>query len=141
MVLTQDANTNGDNEGAELKDHTEVIVKVGMDVTWVNSRLIVHLQFMFCTNFGKLCQGTYLTVLRIRDVYPESQIQGQTEPGSGSASKNLSIFHPKNCFLALGKIIWDVHPGSRFFPIPDPGVKKALDPGSGSATLVRVPFS
>jgi hypothetical protein len=25
-------------------------------------------------------------------------------------------------------------PGSEFF-IPDPGVKKALDPGSGSATL------
>ncbi len=36
-----------------------------------------------------------------------------------------------------------VHPGSRirmltFYPsrIPDPGVKKALDPGSGSATLM-----
>jgi hypothetical protein len=36
-----------------------------------------------------------------------------------------------------------VHPGSRirmltFYPsrIPDPGVKKALDPGSGSATLI-----
>jgi hypothetical protein len=27
--LTQEANTSGDNEGAELKDHTEVIVKVG----------------------------------------------------------------------------------------------------------------
>ncbi len=27
--LTQEANTIGDNEGAELKDHTEVIVKVG----------------------------------------------------------------------------------------------------------------
>ncbi len=26
-------------------------------------------------------------------------------------------------------------PGSGFFPIPDPGVKKAPDPGSGSATL------
>jgi hypothetical protein len=37
-------------------------------------------------------------------------------------------------------MIWDVHPVSRiriFFPsrIPDPGVKKAPDPGSGSATL------
>jgi hypothetical protein len=36
--------------------------------------------------------------------------------GSGIASKNLSIFNPKNCFSALGKMIWDVHPGSRFFP-------------------------
>jgi hypothetical protein len=34
------------------------------------------------------------------------------------------------------------HPGSwipdlDFLPIPDPGIKKALDPGSGSATLAR----
>jgi hypothetical protein len=37
----------------------------------------------------------------------------------------------------LGKIIWDVHPGSGFFfpsQIPDPGVKKSI--GSGSATLI-----
>jgi hypothetical protein len=32
-------------------------------------------------------------------------------------------------------MIQDVHPGSGFFPIPDPGVKKAPDPGS--TTLVR----
>jgi len=38
-----------------------------------------------------------------------------------------------------------VHPGSRirmltFYPsrIPDPGVKKAPNPGSGSATLVKI---
>ena len=29
-------------------------------------------------------------------------------------------------------------PDPDFFPIPDPGVKKALDPGSGSATLARI---
>jgi hypothetical protein len=54
------------------------------------------------------------------------------DPGSGSASKNLSIFNPKNCFQAPGKMIWDVHLGSRIrtFPIPDPRVKKATDPGS-----------
>jgi hypothetical protein len=72
-------------------------------------------------------------VLRIRDVCPRS----------GSASKNLSIFNPKNCYQALGKMIWDFHFGSRIriFPpsrirIPDPGVKKAPDPVSGSATLL-----
>jgi hypothetical protein len=36
-------------------------------------------------------------------------------------------------------MIWDVHPGSGFFPIPNPGVKKAPDFGSGSATLVVDP--
>jgi hypothetical protein len=32
-------------------------------------------------------------------------------------------------------MIWDVHPGSGFFSIPDLGIKNAPDPGSGSATL------
>jgi hypothetical protein len=38
-------------------------------------------------------------------------------------------------------MIRDVHPGSGFFPsrirIPDPGVKKVPDSGSGSAILER----
>ncbi len=62
-------------------------------------------------------------------------------PDTGSASKNLSNFNPKNCFQALEKMIRDVHPGSEsrilvFYPsrIPDPWIKKAKDPGSGSAT-------
>jgi hypothetical protein len=61
-----------------------------------------------------------LAVLRILDFYAgslirifPSQIQGQKDPGSGSASKNFVFFYPKNCFYALGKIIMDVHPGSR----------------------------
>jgi hypothetical protein len=71
-----------------------------------------------------------------------SRIQGKKYPGSGSASKIFSVFNPKNCFEALGKIILDVHPESRseFFPswVPDsdPGVKKAPNPRSGIATLV-----
>ncbi len=58
-------------------------------------------------------------------------------------SKNLSILTPKNGFQALRNMIRVVHPGSRiriltFYPsrIPNPGVKKAPDPGLGSATLV-----
>jgi hypothetical protein len=35
-------------------------------------------------------------------------------------------------------MIWDVHPGSGFFSIPDPGVKKAPDPGPGFATLSKM---
>jgi hypothetical protein len=30
--------------------------------------------------------------------------------------------------------VWDPGSGKNLFPIPDPGIKKALDPGSGSAT-------
>ncbi len=37
---------------------------------------------------------------------------------TGSASKHLSIFNPKTCFSALGKMIWDVHPVSGFFFYP-----------------------
>jgi hypothetical protein len=39
----------------------------------------------------------------------------------------------------LSKVVWVWDPGSEIrkkpIPIPDPGVKKAPDPGSGSATL------
>jgi hypothetical protein len=47
------------------------------------------------------------------------RIPGQQYPGSGSASKNLSIFNPKNSFKALGNMVRDfhldffTHPGSR----------------------------
>ncbi len=70
---------------------------------------------------------------------PGSRIKKIPDPGSGSASKNLSIFSPKNCFK-LSKI-WsgmfipdsdlDLYPSR----IADPGVKKAPNPVSGSAIL------
>jgi hypothetical protein len=74
-------------------------------------------------------------------------------PNPGSESKNLSILTPpppkkKNDLKALENIIRVVHPGSRirmltFYPsrIPDPGDKKAPDPGSGSATLHMMKIS
>ncbi len=34
---------------------------------------------------------------------------------------------------------WDPRSGKNLFRIPDPGIKKAPDPGSGSATLVVMP--
>jgi hypothetical protein len=37
--------------------------------------------------------------------------------------------------MGLGSGIRDSGSGKNLFQIPDPGVKKALDPGSGSATL------
>jgi hypothetical protein len=56
-------------------------------------------------------------------------------PNLGSASKILSILTQKKCFQALGNMIRAVH---FFYPFrnPDPGVKKAQDPGSGSTTLI-----
>ncbi len=47
----------------------------------------------------------FIQVLRIRDVYPGSEffhpgsrVKKILDPGSGAASKNLSIFNTKNCF-------------------------------------------
>jgi hypothetical protein len=63
-------------------------------------------------------------------------------PDHGSGSKAKSIFNTKNCFKARGNVMRDVHAGSGpriqiliFYPsrIPDPGVKKAPDPGPTEA--------
>ncbi len=43
----------------------------------------------------------------------------------------------KKIVTKLSKIwVWDPRSGKNLFRIPDPGVKKAPDPGSGSATLI-----
>ncbi len=91
------------------------------------------------------------SVLRIRDVYPgsdffPSRIRTVSIPDPGSSSKNLSILTPKKSKKMVSKLkqIWSglfiPDPDADFLPsrIPDPGVKKAPNPGSGSATLVRV---
>ncbi len=65
-------------------------------------------------------------------------------PGSRIHIKEFKHFNPKkNGFWALENMIRVVHPWSRIlmltlYPsrIPYPGVKKAPDPGSGSATLL-----
>jgi hypothetical protein len=70
--------------------------------------------------------------------HPGSRDKTIPDPGSGSAQNNLTIFNPEKRFKALKK--YDPGCSSRiliFYPsrIPDPGVKKAPDPGSGFATL------
>jgi hypothetical protein len=56
------------------------------------------------------------------------------EKNLGQFSKNYRAFTPK-IVIKLSKIwVWD--PEKTFFP--DPGVKKAPDPGSGSATLAWI---
>jgi hypothetical protein len=63
----------------------------------------------------------------------------------GSASKNLSILTPKKWFLSSRKYDLGCSSGSRirmltFCPsrIPDPGVKKAPDPGSATLPSLHV---
>jgi hypothetical protein len=70
------------------------------------------------------------SVLRIRDVYPGSRIWFLPIPDHGTRiQKSLSS---KLNSMGLGS-------GIRKKPIPDPGVKKAPDPGSGSETLALSP--
>jgi hypothetical protein len=98
-------------------------------------------KFWFAKNVNSviLLLWSYEAVLWFRKVYPGFRIPIFSIPDPGSASKNLSILTPKNCFWALRHIIWVVHPvfgswvfthpGSRV-PDPDLGAKKASDPGS-----------
>jgi hypothetical protein len=56
----------------------------------------------------------------------------------GPIFKELLKFLPKKlsiCSQIYGFGIRDPRSGKNLFRIPDPGVKKAPDPGSGSATL------
>ncbi len=55
-------------------------------------------------------------------------------------TKNSRRFNSKYSYKALGKMIWIVYPGSRFFPswVQDPGVKKALDPGSATLIILKL---
>ncbi len=88
---------------------------------------------MSCSRFA--CSSVADPGCLSRDPDPN---QGQKGPWSGSASKNLSIFNPKNC-LSPGNMIRDVHPrsGAWFFTHPGSRGKKSPDPGYGSATLEK----
>jgi hypothetical protein len=92
----------------------------------------------WCTGIKRIY--SLITALRIRDVYPGSEFFP-----SRIHIKEFKYFNPKKWFLSS----WKCDPGcsSRirtgiqiltFYPfwIPDPWVKKAPDPGSGSATLL-----
>jgi hypothetical protein len=74
-------------------------------------------------------------VLRIRDVYPGSEFFPSQIP---DRIKEFKYFNPKNILLSSRK--YDPGCSSRiriFHPyrIPDPGVKKAPDPGSATLLL------
>ncbi len=107
-------------------------------------------KFLLSCSFSDRKMTTLLiiyTVLRIRDVYPGSWIwlfsipdPNSFHPGSRIQIKEFKYFNPKKWFLSSRE--YDPGCSSRiriqtFYPsrISDPGVKKASDPGSGSATL------
>ncbi len=70
---------------------------------------------------------------------PDPGVKKTLDSRSASASTNLSIFNPKNCFYVLGNIR-DVDPGSWFFyPYRIQGSKRhrITDPGSRTDTLLK----
>ncbi len=90
-----------------------------------------------------------MSVLRIRDVYPRSRILIFTQPGSRISDpetaakergeKKIVVILLKKlslCSQKYGFGIRDPGSGKNLFRIPDPGVKKVPNLGSGSATLV-----
>jgi hypothetical protein len=53
--------------------------------------------------------------------------------------KKIAELFSQKMVAKLSKIwVWDPRSGIRKKPIPDPGVRKAPDPGSGSATLLLI---
>jgi hypothetical protein len=72
-------------------------------------------------------------------IFP-SRIQVQKDPGSGSASKNLSKFSPKNCFKLWEKLSGRFIPDPDFFliPDPDPGSRNKKSTGSRSAPPKKI---
>jgi hypothetical protein len=54
----------------------------------------------------------------------------------GQFSKKYRTFYQKNCQKALKNTVLGSGIRKKPIRIPDPGVKKAPDPGSGSATLL-----
>ncbi len=78
-------------------------------------------------------------MLKIRDVYPGSRIRIFSSPDPGSTSKSILT---QKIDTKLSEILSGlfVHPAPDFYQsqIPDPGVKKAPDPGSGSATKISL---
>jgi hypothetical protein len=60
---------------------------------------------------------------------PGRRVDKIPDPRSGSAHKNSYIFNPKTLSMLLKKLSGMFIPDLDFFPIPDPGVKKASDPG------------
>jgi hypothetical protein len=86
-------------------------------------------------SYIQILDHVVIAVLRIRDVYPGSEFFPSWFPDSrfkkipGSRILIRIKECDPGCSFRIRILI--------FLPIPDPGVKKAPDPGSGSATLLN----
>jgi len=81
----------------------------------------------------------FIPDLNFSNPNPGSRVKKTPYPGSGSTSKNLSIFSIKTVSKLPEKWsgIFIPDSGSGIFSIPDPRVKKALDPGSATLLLTN----
>ncbi len=79
----------------------------------------------------------FITLMRIRDVYPGSEFFPFSKkiPDLGSRIririKEFKYFNPEQIVSKLSEIwsgLFIPDPDPDFLPIPDPGIKKALDP-------------
>jgi hypothetical protein len=88
----------------------------------------------------KICYHTFLCVHKFHKIENHFSFESVKEKNLGQFSKNYRTFYPKivTKLSKMGFGIRDPRSGIREKPIPDPGVKKAPDPGSGSPNTGKI---
>jgi hypothetical protein len=72
----------------------------------------------------------------LQDVINDREDGSVADPGCLSRNPDTDFYPSQKIVTKLSKKwVWDPGSGKNVFWIPDPRVKKAPDPGSGSATL------
>jgi hypothetical protein len=85
----------------------------------------------------KICCHTFLCILTFHKIENYFSFEVLKKKIWGNFQRIIELFTQKIVTnTKLSKIwVWDPGSGKNLFRIPDPGFKKAPDPGSGSATL------
>jgi hypothetical protein len=135
---------------AEYDDLEDVLCKVRRGPHAVDVHVLQHRpqHRPVCTQSMSIILQQSKILYSVGDVYPGTRIRifsipdpNYFHPGSRIHIEELNKFNPKKLFLSSRKF----DPGCSsqiriliFYSsrIPDPGVKKVPDPGSGSATLI-----
>jgi hypothetical protein len=114
----------------------------GTGTVWHDTNLLVQ-KIKLRSNTCRITnQDRKVSTVRVADSGCLSRIPDPNffipDPGSKRLRiriKEFKYFLPKNCFQALGHIL---DPDLDFLTIPDPGVKKATDPGSGTLDMTFI---